>query len=80
MESIVAAVTAVFTAIGKALGLVQSQADANTAAAQKQAGVDAEKSASLEKSAEIARSQTAAVIAAPTDEAGTIDAMRKGGF
>jgi hypothetical protein len=62
------------------LGLFSKQGDANSTAVIRQAGVDAEESASLTKSVEIAHSQTAAVIDAPTDEAGTIDAMRKGGF
>lgn len=72
--------TAALGIIKALLGIGQSQADANASAVQKQGGIDAEKAASLEKSVEVARSQTAAVIAAPSDEAGTIDALRKGGF
>lgn len=59
---------------------VGKQQDANAASVVKQSGVDAEKATSLEKSVEIARAQTAAVIDAPTDQAGTIGDMRKGGF
>jgi hypothetical protein len=75
-----AGIAAFLTVVGKVLGLFQSQADANAAAVQKQAGVDAEKAASLEKSVAVARDQATAVMAAPTTEAGTIVDLRKGRF
>ena len=80
VPGIVTDVGAVAGAIEEGEELAGKIIDQAKSASDRQAGADAEKSASLEKSTEIAQAQTAAVLAAPTTEAGTIDAMQKGKF
>lgn len=73
-----AGILAVIKLVGNALGLFQSQADANAAAVQKQDGADATTAASLEAQNKVQAKQTAAVVNAPGDIAGVIAAADKG--
>lgn len=73
-----AGILAVIKLVGNALGLFQSQADANAAAVHEQDGADATTAASLEAQNKIQAKQTAAVVNAPPDVAGVIAAADKG--
>lgn len=80
VPGIVTDVGAVAGAVSDVSKAVSAGIDVVQANQNKQAGVDAANSASLAASEQIAREQVAALIDAPTDEAGTIEDMRKGEF
>ena len=75
-----AAVAAVANIINGILGLFIKQADANAAAVQKQAGVDAETSASLAAQNKALAAQNAAIVSAPKTIEDVQAEMRKGTF
>ncbi|TXH35322.1 MAG: hypothetical protein E6Q98_16145 [Rhodospirillaceae bacterium] len=68
------------SALLEALGIIKkAQQDASDAQI-KQAGADAQKVASLETAARVARDQAAALVNAPKDDAGTINDLDNGRF
>lgn len=80
LSGIADAVSAVFGAIKAALGLAQSQADANKAAVVKQSGIDAERAAGLATVNATQEAQAKAIVDAPSDAGGVADLARKGGL
>lgn len=75
-----ALVTAALNFVAGLLGLGNKQADANAAAALRQGGVDAQRSADLSAEVKILQAENKAILNVTSNEASMIDAMERRTF